>query len=253
LKNRRVLLIDDNPVDSDVIIKLFIHDDLEIFSAKTGNEGLKQIETGNYDLVILDLKLPDMTGFEWLNIAVGKLNPPSVIIYSARELTEKEVFELKEYTESIITKNYLSERLREEVLLGLQKSIPQDLPRPTPLAVSTKKKLLLVDDDARNLYALGKVLRARGYQVDVAPDATEALRLLERDNYDAVLTDIMMPVMDGYELIQKIRERGHASLLIIAITAKAMQGDDELCINAGANAYLAKPVDVDSLVALLNG
>jgi PAS domain S-box-containing protein len=253
LKNRRVLLIDDNPVDSDVIIKLFIHDDLEIFSAKTGNEGLKQIETGNYDLVILDLKLPDMTGFEWLNIAVGKLNPPSVIIYSARELTEKEVFELKEYTESIITKNYLSERLREEVLLGLQKSIPQDLPRPTPLAVSTKKKLLLVDDDARNLYALGKALRARGYQVDVAPDATEALRLLERDNYDAVLTDIMMPVMDGYELIQKIRERGHASLMIIAITAKAMQGDDELCINAGANAYLAKPVDVDSLVALLNG
>lgn len=249
---KRVLLVDDSPVDTGAIVKLFKNDSLEIFPVKSGTEGLQQLETHQYDLVILDLKLPDMTGFEWLRYAHKNLNPPPVIIYSARDLTEKEVFELKEYSETIITKGSLTERLREEVLLGLQQTRKESQSCEQAVSPATHKKLLLVDDDARNLYALGKVLRCKGFQVEVAPDANEALLLLEQDKYDAVLTDIMMPVMDGYELIRKIRELGHSSLIIIAITAKAMQGDAELCMQAGATAYLAKPVDVESLIVLLN-
>ena len=113
------------------------------------------------------------------------------------------------------------------------------------------KKLLLVDDDARNLFALTKVLKNKGFAVEVAPDALTALKLLEQSTFDVLLTDIMMPQVDGYELIRRVRALGYDKLLIIAITAKAMQGDDALCLQAGANGYLSKPVDVYALIELM--
>ena len=151
-------------------------------------------------------------------------------------------------TESIITKSALSERLREEVLHALR--LPDNAATDCA-GQPVGKKLLLVDDDARNLYALTKALKNKGFMVDVASDSIKALELLAQTAFDALLTDIMMPQVDGYELIRRVRALGYDKLPIIAITAKAMQGDDTLCLQAGANAYLAKPVDVNALIELI--
>jgi CheY-like chemotaxis protein len=171
-----------------------------------------------------------------------------VIVYSARDLTEAEIFSLKEVTESIVTKGAFNNRLREEVLAARAGTR-----LPKPAAPVSRKKLLLVDDDARNLFALTKALRGKGFTIEVAADSVRALESLNAQRFDAVLTDIMMPDMDGYALIRQIRALGYTDLPIIAITAKAMQGDAELCLQAGANAYLAKPVEMHKLLELLKG
>jgi CheY-like chemotaxis protein len=209
---------------------------------------MQLLRSQRFDAVILDLKLPDMSGFEWLEQARHLLNPPPVIVNSARDLTEAEVFSLKEVTESIVTKGALNNRLREEVL-----AIRMGNHISKPTAPVAGKRLLLVDDDARNLFALTKALRSKGFAVEVASDSARALESLNTHRFDAVLTDIMMPEMDGYALIRQIRALGYTELPIIAITAKAMQGDAELCMQAGASAYLAKPVDMQKLLELLKG
>jgi len=249
---KRVLLVDGDASEIKAICKLFRKDELELIPANSGSDALQLLNAHQYDAVILDLQLPDMTGFNWLKQACTYLNPPPAVIYSAHELSEKEVFDLKEVTESIVTKGAPNDRLREEVLLALdlgQRS--SKIAKLTNSALASGKKLLLVDDDARNLFALTKVLRASGYAVAVAADAGKAMQMLNLNVYDAVLTDIMMPEMDGYALIRQIRALGYADLPIIAITAKAMQGDDVLCMEAGATAYFAKPVDMDKLIELL--
>jgi CheY-like chemotaxis protein len=245
---KQILLVDDNPVEVAAIQRLFSEDALELVPASTGQRAMQLLRSRRFDAVILDLKLPDMSGFEWLEQARHLLNPPPVIVNSARDLTEAEVFLLKELTESIVTKGALNNRLREEVLAIRVGSRP-----PKPTAPVAGKKLLLVDDDARNLFALTKALRSKGFVVDVAADSARALESLNTHRFDAVLTDIMMPEMDGYALIRQIRALGYTELPIIAITAKAMQGDAELCMQAGASAYLAKPVDMHKLLELLKG
>jgi CheY-like chemotaxis protein len=245
----QILLIEDNPIDRKFVENLLKASASNMVTAETGSEALKLLETQDFAVVILDLQLPDMSGFEWLKQAHQHLNPPPIIIYSARELTENEVFELKGVTESIVTKDVLSDRLREEVLHALQQTASRTTVRAEP---SLGKKLLLVDDDARNLFALTKVLKNKGFVVEVAPDSIKALELLSQTAFDVMLTDIMMPQVDGYELIRRVRALGYDKLPIIAITAKAMQGDDVLCLQAGANAYLAKPVDVNTLIELIN-
>lgn len=246
---QQVLLIEDNPVDRKFVEKLLKDTGRDIVAAENGSAALQLLQSQRFDVVILDLQLPDMTGFEWLKQAQHHLNPPPIIIYSARELTENEVFELKGVTESIVTKDALSDRLREEVLYALRYA---DRPATAGSEQATGKKLLLVDDDARNLYALTKVLKSKGFTVEVAPDSIKALELLAQTTFDVLLTDIMMPQVDGYELIRRVRALDYDKLPIIAITAKAMQGDDALCLQAGANAYLAKPVDVNALIELIN-
>ncbi|MGR9013520.1 MAG: response regulator [Gammaproteobacteria bacterium] len=246
---RQILLIEDNPIDSKFVENLLNECGINIVVAATGTAALHLLQTQHFAAVILDLQLPDMSGFEWLNQAHDNLNPPPIIIYSARELTENEVFDLKGVTESIVTKDALSDRLREEVLHALQ-----GIAQPAVMLNSEQqsgKKLLLVDDDARNLFALTKVLKSKGFDIEVAPDAIQALELLAQNAFDVLLTDIMMPEIDGYELIRRVRALGYNQLPIVAITAKAMQGDGELCLQAGANAYLAKPVDVDDLIGLI--
>ncbi|MBI5430325.1 MAG: response regulator [Nitrosomonadales bacterium] len=250
---KRILLVDDNPADIKVITTIFRKDEVEIVPSKSGGGALQLLQKHRFDTVILDLQLPDMTGFEWLKQARHMLNPPPVVVYSARDLTEEEVFELKEVTESIVTKSVLNDRLRDEVLLALKIDMNSSRIRTPVGKVGTGKRLLLVDDDARNLFALTKVLRSRGYFIEVAPDGARALEKLAGARFEAVLTDIMMPDMDGYELIRQIRALGYTDIPIIAITAKAMQGDDVLCMEAGATAYMAKPVDTDRLVELLRG
>jgi signal transduction histidine kinase/CheY-like chemotaxis protein len=249
---KRVLLVDDSAVDTKAIRTLFKQDEVEMVSASTGSRALQLLKTQRFDTVILDLQLPDMTGFEWLEQARHLLNPPPVVVYSARELSEAEVFELKETTESIVTKGTFDDRLREEVLATHAEGHVSKSSRPN-FGISTGKKLLLVDDDARNLFALTKALRAKGFVIEVAANSTKALELLNLHRFDAVLTDIMMPDMDGYELIRQIRSLGYGDLPIVAITAKAMHGDDVLCMQAGASAYMSKPVDVTRLLQLLKG
>lgn len=244
-----ILLIEDNAVDRKNVEQLLNDETLKITAIETGGAALELLKNQHFDMVILDLKLPDMSGFEWLEKVKEQGELPSVVVYSARELTENEVFELKGITESIVTKNALNERLREEVLYLLKhphanvKTIPDSL---------TGKKILLVDDDARNLFALTKVLKAKGFVIEVAPDGLKALELLQQTSFDILLTDIMMPDVDGYELIRRVRALGYDKLPIIAITAKAMKGDDSLCLDAGANNYLAKPVDVNALIQMIH-
>ncbi len=250
-RNKQLLLVDDSQVDIKAIHTLFEQDRFEIQTAHTGQDALSLLEAGRFDTVILDLKLPDMTGFEWLKKARHMLNPPPVVVYSARELSEAEVFELKEVAECIVNKSAQNDRLREEVLLAVNLDASAKI-ISAPESHSGKK-LLLVDDDARNLFALTRALRGKGYVTEVAADSARALELLGQQHFDAVLTDIMMPEMDGYALIREIRGQGYADLPVIAITAKAMQGDDELCMQAGASAYLAKPVEIDKLLTLLKG
>jgi PAS domain S-box-containing protein len=245
----QVLLIEDNAVDIKNVEKLLKDDAVKIIVAQTGSEAFQFLQSQHIDMVILDLKLPDMSGFEWIEQAKNYLNPPRVIVYSARELTENEVFELKGVTESIVTKNALNSRLREEVLYLLNHLDSDSAPLTTELL--TGKKILLVDDDARNLFALTKVLKAKGFEVDVAPDALKALELLAQKTFDVLLTDIMMPDIDGYELMRRVRSLGYDKLPIIAITAKAMKGDDSLCLDAGANGYLSKPVDMRALIEMM--
>jgi signal transduction histidine kinase/CheY-like chemotaxis protein/HAMP domain-containing protein len=245
---KRILLVDDSLVEVAAIQKLFSEDAVELLPAGTGMLALQLLRSQRFDTVILDLKLPDMSGFEWLEKARHLLNPPPVIVYSARDLTEAEVFSLKGVTESIVTKGAFNNRLREEVL-----AVRAGSRSPRPATPAAGKKLLLVDDDARNLFALTKALRGKGYVVEVAANSARALESLNAHRFDAVLTDIMMPDMDGYALIRQIRSLGYAELPIIAITAKAMQGDADLCLQAGANAYLAKPVDMHKLLELLKG
>ena len=246
---KRLLLIDPDPTDQQLIAALFAGDSVALSTANSGNEALQLLQAQPYDSVVLALELPDMSGFDWLKMAAHKLNPPPVVIFSARELSEAEVFELKGVAESIVIKGSSNRRLHEEVLHALHLDSSK-LP-PAATLPEGGKKLLLVDDDARNLFALTKVLRSKGYIVTVAQDGAKALQMLAQDQFDAILTDIMMPEMDGYALIRQIRAQGYTGIPIFAITAKAMQGDAELCLQAGATAYLAKPVDVDRLIEMI--
>jgi CheY-like chemotaxis protein len=210
------------------------------------------MKSDHFAAIILDLGLDDMTGFEWLDhiAEVDSAHPP-VIVYSARELSKDELLHLRSCTETVITKGkHSNELLREELLLALRTTQPVTR-APKPPSAGNERHLLLVDDDVRNLYALSKALRGRGFRVTVAEDGEHALTALRADRFDAVLTDIMMPGIDGYELMRRIRSMGYTDLPLIAVTAKAMQGDQTLCIQAGANGYIPKPVDIDRLIDVL--
>ncbi|HEX5755650.1 MAG TPA: response regulator, partial [Arenimonas sp.] len=249
---KSVLVVEDNAATITAIRQLFARDPIALLAAGSGAEALTALEREHVDAVVLDLSLPDMSGFEWLEHlrARGAPHPP-VLVYSARELSSAELRSLREYTETIVIKGrHSDERLREEVLTVLDSPPPQ-APAKSERSSLSGCRLLLVDDDARNLYALSKALRAQGLAVTVAEDGERALEALRTQAFDVMLTDIMMPGIDGYELIRRARELGHTELPIVAVTAKAMQGDRDLCLQAGADAYIAKPVEVTQLLAQL--
>jgi len=183
---------------------------------------------------------------------------PPVVVYSARELSNDETLRLRQYTESIVIKGARApERLLDEVSLFLHSLAP---PRQSVASAPSEtvrdvagRHVLIVDDDMRNIFALSKALRSRKLQVTMAQDGYKALTQLEANpGIELVLMDIMMPGMDGYETIRRIRERdAWKKLPIIAVTAKAMTGDRERCIEAGANDYCAKPIDIDQLMSLI--
>ncbi|MCD1258419.1 response regulator [Paenibacillus athensensis] len=261
---KQVLVVEDDARNQKAIVELLKHKKIEIHGAYTAGEGLELLKLHDYDCVILDLTLPDMTGFDMLQRMVdesGKPVPP-IIINTGMELSEAEYKQLNRFTDSIVIKGVNSpERLLDEVTLFLhsvQKLLPPeqvDMIRMVHDSDETLKgrKILLVDDDLRNTFALSKVLRQHGLEVVMADNGQLALEKLDKEaGIELVIMDIMMPVMDGYEAMRHIRRNPRFDKLpIIALTAKAMAGDREKSIEGGANDYMTKPVDTDKLLSLI--
>ena len=263
-RRRRLLVVEDNKAEQMSIRELLGHDDIEIVNASSGDEALETLRGQSCDCVVLDLRLPDMSGFEVLERmrADAVLADVPVVVFTGRELSAEEDAQLHTMARSIVVKGVESpERLLDETALFLHRIIG-DLP-PEKQNMLEKlnssdedlvgRTVLLVDDDSRNIFALSSVLERRGMKVLTATTGSEAIALIdETPDLAIVLMDIMMPEMDGYQTIDKIRQNGdHRRLPIIALTAKAMKGDREKCLEAGASDYLAKPVNTEQLLSAL--
>jgi CheY-like chemotaxis protein len=260
-RRKRLLVVEDNPVEQMSIAELLGHDDIEIVTSSTGAGALDTLRENPCDCVVLDLRLPDMSGFEVLEKIRedGTLSDVPVVVFTGRELSAEEDAQLHTMARSIVVKGVESpERLLDETSLFLHRvttELPAEKQRMLERLNSSDEDLvgrtvLLVDDDARNIFALSSVLERRGMHVLTATTGSEAIALVEsRPDLAIVLMDIMMPQMDGYQTIGVIRENpALARLPIIALTAKAMKGDREKCLEAGASDYLAKPVNTDQLL-----
>jgi CheY-like chemotaxis protein/HAMP domain-containing protein/signal transduction histidine kinase len=263
-RRKRLLVVEDNKAEQLSIGELLGHDDIEIVPAGTGVEALSKLQSEPYDCVVLDLRLPDMSGFEVLERMRGDamLADVPVVVFTGRELSAEEDAQLHRMARSIVVKGVESpERLLDETALFLHRVIT-DLPSEKQRMLErlnssdedlVGRKVLLVDDDSRNIFALSSVLERRGMQVLTSTTGSEAIELMESTpDLAIVLMDIMMPEMDGYQTIEKIRKSpAHRRLPIIALTAKAMKGDREKCLEAGASDYLAKPVNTEQLLSSL--
>jgi HAMP domain-containing protein/CheY-like chemotaxis protein/signal transduction histidine kinase len=263
-RRKRLLVVEDNKAEQMSIRELLGHDDIEIVNAGTGDEALASLRNGPCDCVVLDLRLPDMSGFEVLERmrADDALTDVPVVVFTGRELSAEEDAQLHTMARSIVVKGVESpERLLNETALFLHRVIT-DLPAEKQQMLErlnssdedlVGRTVLLVDDDARNIFALSSVLERRGMNVLTATTGNEAIELIEKTpSLAIVLMDIMMPEMDGYQTMEKIRQnRAYRRLPIIALTAKAMKGDREKCLEAGASDYLAKPVNTEQLLSAL--
>ena len=263
-KVKYVLIIEDDKIQREAIKELLGNGDIKIFEADNGADAIKKISTITFDCVILDLRLPDMTGFELLERMAQQTKDqmPPVVVYTGKDLSKDEQDQLLKYSESIIIKGVRSpERLIDEVSLFLHRvesRLPPDgqalLHKLRADALVLKdRRVLVVDDDMRNVFALVNALEVNGIKAVVGRNGREAIEQLDKDpDIELVLMDIMMPEMDGYEAMSIIRkDRRFNKLPIIALTAKAMKGDQEQCLAAGANDYMAKPVNLDRLLSLL--
>lgn len=252
---RRLLLVDDDADSRLAIRHLLQGEKLQIDEAASGEDALEKLQGEGYDCIVLDLNLGGISGAEFLERASAATALPPVVIYSGHELSREESLRLRQYTDSIVIKGLRSqERLLDEVSLFLH-SIGSRGAQGAQEADGglSGHSVLLVDDDMRNLFALSKSLRARGMSVLMAQDGFKALKQLEENaDIELVLMDIMMPGKDGYETTREIRRQPQwAHLPIIAVTAKAMPGDRDKCLEAGANDYLTKPVDMDKLLSMM--
>ncbi|AZG79049.1 HAMP domain-containing protein [Methylocystis sp. H62] len=263
-RQRRLLLIEDSVVEQSAIRALLEYDDVEIVVAQSGQEALHALSSQNWDCVVLDLGLPDMSGFDvlqQLNAENASATVPCVI-FTGKKLSAEEDARLHTMAQSIVVKDVESpERLLDETALFLHRVIG-DLPPEKQIMLErlhssdedmSGRTILLVDDDARNLFALSSLLERRGINVLTAANGGDALDLLEKQSsISLVLMDIMMPGMDGYQTIKAVRENPRFERLpIIALTAKAMNEDRERCLEAGASDYLAKPVNTEQLLSTL--
>ena len=263
-RRKRLLVVEDNPAEQTTIRALLDHDDVDIIAAATGAEALELLERETYDCMVLDLRLPDLSGFEILERIrdTVSLSELPVVVFTGKELSPDEDARLHTLARSVVVKGVESpERLLDETALFLHRvvaNLPAEkqkmldrLHRSDEALVG--RKVLVVDDDVRNIFALSSVLERRGMSVLTAGTGREAIAMLESTpDIAIVLMDIMMPEMDGYETMQVIRENPSLRRLpIIALTAKAMKGDREKCLEAGASEYLAKPVNTDQLLSAL--
>jgi len=264
-KTKDVLLIEDEETDQADILNTIGNGTINKTVVGTGMEAIVELEKSSFDCIVLDLMLPDMSGFDVLE-RIGqmerhKMTP--VIVYTARNLTREEDSKLRKVAKTIITKSAHSrDRLLYELTLFLhlvhaqmpgekQKAVERMISRESTIVGKT---ILVVDDDIRNIFALTGVLETNSMNVLTAESGRQALQVLDAPTspVDAILMDIMMPEMDGYETMREIRKNPkYASLPIIAVTAKVMKGDREKCIESGASDYIPKPVDINKLLSLL--
>ncbi len=261
---RRLLIVEDDPAEQLSIAELIRHDDVEIAAVGAGGQALELLRDREFDCMVLDLKLPDMTGFDLLTQMQEneRLRNMPVVVFTGRELTDQEEMELRKKAKSIVLKGVRSpERLLDETALFLHRVIA-DLPESKQRMIETLhesdealrgRKVLVVDDDIRNIFALNSLLERHTMEVMSATNGEDAIKLVEAtSDLSLVLMDIMMPEMDGYETMRRIRANPRFRLLpIIALTAKAMKGDREKCLEAGASDYVAKPVNTEQLLSLV--
>ncbi len=261
---KRLLVVEDNAAERFSITELLGHDDIEIEVADSGEAALTALRADEFACVVLDLRLPDMSGFEVLEHMRDDeaLRDVPVVVFTGKQLSSEEDTRLHTLARSVVVKGVESpERLLDETALFLHRVV-SDLPVEKQSLLDrlhrsdddlVGKKVLIVDDDIRNIFALSSVLERRGMSVVTAGTGREAIELLEStSDLSIVLMDIMMPEMDGYETMQVIRQNPEFRRLpIIALTAKAMKGDREKCLEAGASDYLAKPVNTEQLLSAL--
>ncbi len=266
---RRVLIVEDDLVQRDAVSRLLASGDVETVGVGTAAECLEQLRTQTFDCMVLDLTLPDASGFSLLETLSreGGHGFPPVIVYTGRDLSPDHEQQLRRYSSSIIIKGAKSpERLLDEVSLFLHQVVSELPPEQQKMirkarnrdAVLEGRRILIVEDDVRNVYSLTNVLEPRGALVEIARNGKEALEALEQAStdpskaVDLVLMDVMMPVMDGLTATREMRKDPRwTTLPVLMLTAKAMPDDQERCMAAGANDYMAKPLDVDKLLSLV--
>ncbi len=261
---KRLLVVEDNDIESQSIRELLSHDDIQIVSVGTGQAALKALHEETFDCCVLDLRLPDMSGFTLLDQI--KNDPATIhvpiVVFTGKDLNAMEERELKAVAKSIVLKDVQSpERLLDETALFLHRVVA-DLP-PAKQQMLARihnsnealrgRKVLIVDDDVRNIFALSSVLENQDMEIISATNGRQAIDLIQSTkDISVVLMDIMMPEMDGYATMREIRKNPTLRALpILALTAKAMKGDREKCLEAGASDYVAKPVNTEQLLSML--
>jgi len=263
-RTRRLLIVEDNDIERQSVVELLGYKDIEMVAVATGGAALEAMLDQPFDCVVLDLRLPDMTGFDLLEKihAEPALTDVPVVVFTGKDLSAAEQARLKAMAKSIVLKDVQSpERLLDETALFLHRVVT-DLPadKQTMLErlhgsneVLRGRKILVVDDDARNIFALTSLLENQEMEVITATNGRAAISLIkDTPDLSIVLMDIMMPEMDGYETMREIRKSAQfRTLPILALTAKAMKGDREKCLDAGASDYIAKPVNTDQLLSLM--
>jgi CheY-like chemotaxis protein/signal transduction histidine kinase/HAMP domain-containing protein len=261
---KRLVVVEDDEKQRKSIVELVGEEDVEIVAVATAEEALRELSGRHYDCMVLDLGLAGMDGFKLLEQVKGNesMQELPIIIYTGKELTQQEETQLRRYAETIIVKDAKSpERLLDETALFLHR-VESKLPDQKRRLLEhlhasdsafTGKKVMVVDDDVRNIFSLTSVLESQGMAVVFAENGRDALKVLEQNpDVDLVLMDVMMPEMDGYETTQAIRKLpGFETLPVISLTAKAMKGDREKSIASGASDYITKPVDTDQLLSLM--
>ncbi|MGA8707626.1 MAG: response regulator, partial [Steroidobacteraceae bacterium] len=261
---RQLLVVEDDAAEQLSIRALLDHDDIDISTVGTGAEALALLRERAFDCVVLDLRLPDMSGFELLDAVQqdARLREIPIVVFTGRDLSEAEEQELRRKAKSVVVKGVQSpERLLDETALFLHRVVA-DLPEAQQKMIEQLhqsddalrgRHVLVVDDDVRNIFALNSLLERHNMHVVSASNGEDAIRQIEsQQDLSLVLMDIMMPEMDGYETMRRIRSDARfRQLPIIALTAKAMKGDREKCLEAGASDYVAKPVNSDQLLSLV--
>jgi CheY-like chemotaxis protein len=262
---RHLLIVEDDGNQASSIAELVGGEHVIATVVGSGEEAVAEMRKKRFDCMVLDLGLPGMTGFELLETMRGdpQLRAVPVVVYTARDLTRSEHDQLRAAAEAVIVKDATSpDRLLDETALFLHQA-EADLPPHKRKMIEQARlndpalqgiRVLIIDDDVRNVFALTAALEQRfGMRVSYADNGADGIEQLKSAEYiDVILMDVMMPGMDGYETTRRIRQLpGHESVPIIALTAKAMKGDREKCIDAGASDYIAKPVDTDQLASLI--
>ena len=263
-RTKRLLIVEDNDIERQSIVELLDYEDIELVTAGSGGEALKAMHEQPFDCVVLDLRLPDMSGFDLLKKLHTEpaLAEVPVVVFTGKDLTFNEQIQLKTMAKSIVLKDVQSpERLLDETALFLHRVIT-DLPAEKQAMLERlhgskeilrNQKVLVVDDDARNIFALTSLLENHEVDVISTTKGKSAIEIIhDTPDISLVLMDIMMPEMDGYETIREIRKAPEfRTLPILALTAKAMKGDREKCLEAGASDYISKPVNTDQLLSLM--